>query len=286
MFKKISALFMAAVMIISFSIPSFAIENSWGIVEEVKFYANPYNENEYFLRVALIEGRKFDAKKEMTLYRVFPDGKEKIKSYKGDDYGSLAWDQTYECGRYAFLPVAKSEIKESETYSLYFSTGCIFSGEDGWGRTDTADFESSFTYDEMIGANPCLCFETAEIEATENVDFSGSVIYPVDFEGELYITSYLDDEEKDFSFSAPEEGDYYINLQNKVTDEVYGSYRVRAVHDKADDFGELIDYSSEKLLLGGVDLLFEGGSLLAGSLYAMVLPFLLILAIPLSIIGF
>lgn len=286
MLKKVSALFMAAVMIFSFSIPSFAIENSRGFVEEVKFYANPYNENEYFLRVALTEGKKFDAEKEMTLYRILSDGKEKIKSYKGDDYGSLEWNQTYDCGRYAFFPVAKGEIKEGETYSLYFTTGCIFSGEDGWGRTDTADFEASFTYDEMIGANPCLCFETAEIEATEKIDFSGAVIYPVGFEGELYITSYLDDEEKDFSFSAPEEGDYYISLRNKETDEDYGTYRVRAIHDKADNFGELIDYSSEKLLLGGVDLIFEGGSLLAGSLYAMLLPFLLILAIPLSIIGF
>lgn len=286
MFKRIFVLFMTVVLVFSFSLPAFAIENNLGIINEIKIYDNPNNENEYFIRVVLIESRRFDTEKEISLYRIKEDGKELIKTFQGDGWGSIEWDQTFDRGSYAFLPVEKTELNEGETYSISFPQGAVVEDDVTWNPTPTVAFEPTFTYEEMLDAVPCLGFETAEVEATETIDFSPAVIYPPDFDGEVYLSYYENTDERNMLFSVSEECTTYVNLRNKETEEIYGTFRVNTYPDEADSFGELLRYTAATFMGGGVDLVFDGGSLLAGSLYAMVLPFLMILAIPLSVLGF
>lgn len=292
MLKKISVVFLAVIMVFSAVIPSYAndAESEYSFFSSAKLYKNPEDESSYLMLLDINDEysaeKYIDFSESGKLFRIGSDGeRELIKEFgKEDDYFP-EWDYGVVHDSAFTLPISKSVIAEGTDYVITLADQMISCN----GTTQLLPVEFFFSYNELFNGWPTFLFSEIEIEATERADLKRFILLPIDYTGESFIEEYVFMSDKFFSIRnyteicAETEGEKAIYLKDIC--KTYDTAKVTVTKDKADNIGELLERSGEKLFDGGISAAKKGGENLLITILTMFSPILLLLSIPLSFVG-
>ena len=292
MLKRISGILLSIIMVFSFAVPSFAFEdNCYGFIQQVKLYENPEDENSYLMYIDInssdYHDKAIDFSENGKFFRITENGeRELIKEFNSSDNYLPEWEYALVQLNQFIMSVDKNVIAEGGEYAITLPEQKI--SHDG--ITELMPVEVVFSYDDLLGGDPVLLFWQIEVERMQETDLKDFIIIPVGYQGDVMIETFSTLSDR---ITVTDNTKVYLETEDNVRiylsdskGSVFAYAELINIEDKADDFGELIKYSGDKLFSGGINALFKGGEMFCETVAIMFYPLLIVFGIPLSILGF